>query len=75
VIEQSIELAQQLQGTRRRCNRLLAPIASNAGCDFDQLEPLEPVNQFAAAARTPKAHLLIEMDQLGNRDRLVLRNQ
>jgi hypothetical protein len=33
------------------------------------------MNQFATAARTPKAHLLIEMDQLGNRDCLVLSNQ
>lgn len=74
-IEQAIEFTQQLHSAWRRCNRFFAAIAAHAGRYRDQLEALQPMNQFAAATRTPEAHLLIQMDQLGDRDRLVLGNQ
>ena len=74
-LEQAIELAQHLQGAWRRRHGFFAAITAHAGRYRDQLEALQPMNQFAAATRTPEAHLLIQMDQLGDRDRLVLGDQ
>lgn len=74
-IEQAIEFTQHLQSPWRRRNGFFAAITAHTRSDRDQLETLQPMNQFAATARTPEAHLLIQMDQLGDRDRLVLGDQ
>jgi len=74
-IEQAIELAQHLQGAWCRRHSFFAAIAAHTGRYRDQLEALQPMNQFATTARTPEAHLLIQMDQLGDRDRRVLGDQ